>query len=79
MTRTLLPEIHSAETRQALAESVLAVLERALKSAYPDDPASRQAWLMLPDAELDDQPPLRAMLGGVEGIKRVRKHIEVRT
>ena len=123
MTRTLLPEIHSAETRQALAESVLAVLdgwgihpakqaellglpdlaplrqgrplpdgpavleraghllgiERALKRLYPHDPASRHAWLMLPDAELGEQPPLRVMLDGVEGIKRVRKRIEART
>lgn len=116
MTRTLLPEVHSPETRQALAEAVLAVLdgwgvhpakqaellgladtaplrqgqplpadpavlkrvghllgiERALKRLYPDDPASRHAWLMLPASELGGLPPLRVMLDGVEGIKRVR-------
>ena len=120
MTRTLLPAVHSPETRQALAEAVLAVLgdwgvapakqaellgladaaplsqgqplpddpgvleraghllgiERALKRRYPDDPAARHAWLMLPAAELGGQPPLRVMLDGVEGIKRVRSLLE---
>jgi hypothetical protein len=116
MPRTLLPEVHSAETRLALAEAVLAVLdgwgvapakqtellgltdatplrqgqplsddegvmeraghllaiERALKRRHPDDPAARHAWLMLPAGELGGQPPLRVMLDGMEGIKRVR-------
>jgi len=120
MTRTLLPELHSPETRQALAGAVLAVLdgwgihpakqaallgltdmaplkqgqplpdepsvleraghllgiERALKRLYPDDPASRHASLMLPLAELGGQPPLLVMLGGVDGIKRVRALLE---
>ena len=120
MTRTLLPEVHSPETRLALAEAVLGVLggwgvapakqaallgladtaplshgqplpddpgvleraghllaiERALKRRQPDDPAARQAWLMLPAAELDGQPPLRVMLDGMDGIKRVRSLLE---
>ena len=120
MTRTLLPEVHSSETRLALAEAVLAVLggwgvypakqaellgladilplnrgqplpddpgvlertghllgiERALKRHYPDDPAARHAWLMFPAAELGGQPPLRVMLDGLEGIKRVRALLE---
>jgi hypothetical protein len=51
-------------------------IERALKRHYPDDPAARPAWLMLPAAELDGQPPLRVMLDGVDGIKRVRSLLE---
>ncbi len=120
MTRTLLPEVHNPDTRQALAEAVLGVLggwgvhpakqaellgladtaplsqgqplpdepgvleraghllaiERALKRRHPDDPAARQAWLMLPAAALDGQPPLRVMLDGMDGIKRVRSLLE---
>lgn len=120
MTRTLLPEIHTPETRQALAEAVFAVLgewgvypakqaellgladiaplnqaqplpddpavleraghllgiERALKRHYPYDPAERHGWLMFPVAELGGQPPLRVMLDGLEGIKRVRSLLE---
>lgn len=120
MTRTLLPEVHSAETRLALAEAVLAVLggwgvapakqaallgladttplhqgqplpanpatleraghllgiERALKRRYPGDAAGAHAWLMLPVEELGGQPPLRVMLDGVDGIKRVRSLLE---
>lgn len=51
-------------------------IERALKRRHPDDPAARHAWLMLPVAELGGQPPLRVMLDGVEGIRRVRKLLE---
>jgi hypothetical protein len=120
MTRTLLTEVHSPETRLALAEAVLAVLgdwgvhpakqaellgladtaaqrqgqplpdepgvlertgqllgiERALKRHYADDPAARHAWLMLPAAELGGRPPLRVMLDGVDGIRRVRALLE---
>lgn len=118
MTRTLLPEVHDAGTRLALAEAVLGVLgswgvapakhtellglasplgpgqplpdepgvleraghllgiERALKRLHPDDPAARHAWLMLPDDRLGGQPPLRVMLEGVEGIRRVRGLLE---
>ncbi len=118
MSRTLLPEVRSPETRQALAEAVLGVLggwgvapvkqaellgltaplsqmqtlpedpgvleraghllgiERALKRRYPDDPAARHAWLMLPAEALGGQPPLRVMLDGVEGIMRVRSLLE---
>lgn len=120
MPRTLLPEIHSHDTRLALAEAVLGVLadwgvapakqaellglggraplpagsplpddpgvlahaghllgiERALKRLHPDDPAARRAWLMAPAAELGGQAPLREMLGGVEGRKRVRSLLD---
>jgi hypothetical protein len=120
MTRTLLPELHSHETRLALAEAVLAVLgewgvapatqvellglagaaapspgqplpadpavleraghllgiERALKRRPPDAPAERHAWLMLPAAELAGRPPLRVMLDGAAGIRRVRELLE---
>jgi hypothetical protein len=51
-------------------------IERGLKRRYPDDPASRHAWLMLPVAELGGQPPLRVMLDGVEGIRRVRSLLD---
>jgi hypothetical protein len=120
MMRTFLSELNSPEARQALAESVLAVLdawgihpakqaellgladtapfrhgqplpadpdvlervghllgiERTLRRLCPDDPASRQAWLMLPDVRLDGHSPLRVMLEGLEGIKRVRTLLE---
>lgn len=116
-TRTFLPELESPETRRAVAESVLAVLdawgvhpakqaellglvvidrrafpldnaavlergghllaiERALRRIEPDDPASRHAWLMLPDAGLGLRSPLSVMLDGLEGIKRVRARLE---
>lgn len=51
-------------------------IERALKRLHPDDPAARRAWLMAPAAELGEQTPLREMLGGAEGIKRVRSLLE---
>ena len=117
MKRTLLPALDSPEARQAVVESVLAVLhdwgvhpskqaellglaaigpaqslrddpgvleraghllaiERALKWLEPHDPASRHAWLMLPNAGLGGRSPLLVMLDGLEGIKRVRARIE---
>jgi hypothetical protein len=54
----------------------LLAIERALKRRHADDPAARHAWLMLPAAALDGQPPLRVMLDGMEGIKRVRSLLE---
>ena len=51
-------------------------IERALKRRYPDDPAARHAWLMLPVPELGGQPPLRVMLDGAEGIRRARSLLE---
>jgi len=51
-------------------------IERALKRIYPNDPASRQASLMLPLTELGGQPPLQVMLGSVDGIKQVRALLE---
>lgn len=51
-------------------------IERALKRRYPDDPAARHAWLMLPESGLGAQAPLRVMLDGVEGIRRVRSLLE---
>ena len=51
-------------------------IERALKRRYPDDPAARHAWLMLPENGLGAQPPLRVMLDGVEGIRRARSLLE---
>lgn len=53
-------------------------IERALKRRYPGDPATRHGWLMLPAVRLGGQPPLRVMLDGVEGIKRVRSLLETR-
>ena len=51
-------------------------IERALKRSYPDDPAARHAWLMLPESGVGAQPPLRVMLDGVEGIRRARSLLE---
>ncbi len=51
-------------------------IERALKRLEPDDPASRHAWLMIPDQELGGRTPLLVMLEGLEGIKRVRERLE---
>jgi hypothetical protein len=54
----------------------LLAIERALKKRYPDDPAARHAWLMLPENGLGAQPPLRVMLDGLEGIRRARSLLE---
>lgn len=51
-------------------------VERALRRRHPDDPAARHAWLMFPAEGLGGQPPLRVMLDGVEGIRRVRTLLE---
>lgn len=51
-------------------------IERALKRRYPDDPAARHAWLMLPESGLGAQAPLRVMFDGVDGIRRVRSLLE---
>jgi hypothetical protein len=54
----------------------LLAIERALKRRYPEDPAARHAWLMLPESGLGARAPLRVMLDGVEGIKRARSLLE---
>jgi hypothetical protein len=51
-------------------------IERALMWRHQNDPAARHAWLMSPAEGLGGQPPLRVMLDGVEGIRRVRSLLE---
>ena len=75
MTRTLLPEVHSAETRQALAEAILAVL-----GGWGVYPAKQAELLGLADIApltqgrpLPDDPGVLERAGHLLGIERALK------
>ncbi|WP_303905909.1 antitoxin Xre/MbcA/ParS toxin-binding domain-containing protein [Thiohalomonas denitrificans] len=116
MARTFLPELQSEESRRAVAEASVALLDRwgldegqeklllgidairpyregeplpdnldvlaragqllaidrALKKRYADDPMMRDNWVKFPNPALGDFTPLLVMLGGPDGLVRVR-------
>ncbi|SCZ64083.1 antitoxin Xre/MbcA/ParS toxin-binding domain-containing protein [Thiohalomonas denitrificans] len=120
MVKTFLPELQSEESRRAVAEASVALLDRwgldegqeklllgidavgpyregeplpekpdvlaragqllaidrALKRRYADDPMMRDHWVKFPNPALGNFTPLLVMLGGREGLERVRAAAE---
>lgn len=77
MTRTLLPELHSPETRQALAGAILAVLD-----GWGIHPAKQAELLGLTDLAplkqgqpLPDDPKVLERAGHLLGIERALKRL----
>jgi hypothetical protein len=77
MTRTLLPELHSLDTRQALTESVLAVLDD-----WGIHPAKQAELLGVRDISplregqpLPDDPDVLERVGQLLGIERALKRL----
>jgi hypothetical protein len=75
MTRTLLPEVHDPETRLALAEAVLGVLD-----GWGVAPAKQAELLgladiapLIPGAPLPDDPDVLERAGHLLGIERALK------
>lgn len=117
MTETFLPELHTAEARKAVAETLLALfqrwglheakqaellavddisplrrgdplperpetleraglilaIDRALQRLYPDDSLLRDGWVVFPNSAFGGLSPLTVMLGGLDGLHRVRR------
>lgn len=64
-----LPENHETLERAGL---ILAI-DRSLQQRYPEDHETRDIWVVYPNSALGGLSPLTVMLGGLEGIRRIRR------
>ena len=54
----------------------LLAIERALHKVFPYQPSKRNAWILTANPLLNNEKPITIMLEDLDGIKKVREHIE---